>query len=115
MAADTRLKFDRAALGGPLTLSRPNSNAANAYFGRTAVASAAGGHVTAVVSTGLVAATSLILTGLEFVGQGSAQTPITFGVSTISPGGFFRLDNIGSVSLTGSHTPTVMWALFNPR
>ena len=115
MAVDVSNKYDRQGFGSPIQFGQPGSSSANAYFGVTACVSAAGGTVTAVVSTALVGASSLILTGLYFTGQGSAQTPFTMGVSTISPGGFFRLQNIGSFGFTGSYSPSVAWAMFNPR
>jgi hypothetical protein len=111
------LGYDRAVVGGPIKFTNKNTQAARQYFGRTIVVSDTLGY-SAVISTNLVAADSLIFVTPEIVTSGT----MTFGgaqvfdIATKSPGGFFKLQSFvspGSAFIAGS--AFVGWVIFNAK
>lgn len=102
--ANTTQKFDRI-VRGPVTLTAAGSNTANAYWGLQSVTS----H-TVVVSTQMVAASSIIRLTTEFF-PGSAS-PI-FAVASKNPGNAFSIQ-CASWNLANA-TVNVGWEIVNPR
>lgn len=91
-------KYDAMLRGSLEQLTHINSSLAGAYHGKV-TPSFASGIFTATVSTGLVEADSLIFTQVYGVTSiGGVMAGFTVAVVSISPGGFFNLASVGSVS-----------------
>ena len=102
--------FDRTAQGFPAILVQKNTS--NPYYGRVAVVSDTLGP-SAVVSTNIVNSNSLIFFNVQNQwASGSNQPALTFAVSTISPGGFFKVTAATSTTNVGSYT--LMYEIKNP-
>jgi len=108
---DTRVdaKAGLAVTGGVRVI-----NATQPFFGRTNVVSDTAGF-SAVISTTAVRSDSLIFATLQMASPVTSYAnllpPELIGVSCISPGGFFKLANVGSWSPANSFT--AMWSILN--
>jgi hypothetical protein len=109
------LGWDRSVRGGPVELVNKGSNANSAgqWFNRTNVVSDTAG-VSATVSTQLVNSDSLIFFTMQVANYavGSLTFAQNFVVSTISPGGFFKVQNASSIAAVGSGW--LLWEIKNP-
>ena len=103
-------KYDRFTVGGPIRFTATRSSAANQFFGRTNIVSDTIG-LTAVVSTALVNSDSIIMLTPQLF-QTQSLTGFSFAVSTISPGGFFKVTTTGSLA-SAATSGYVHWVLFN--